>query len=113
MLDMNATKQITMKEIKIPHLKYTIQVRDLSELKGVKKKGGGYTAIVDENTACIFIEDLKETVKHIENIPHIAHEVMHVIQIICENFGMSIENEQEHTAYLMFYILEEIIKYDG
>lgn len=102
-------ERIDMKIIKIPHLKYEVWVKDMSKLKGVEKKGSGFTCVVNENTACIFIENLKESSIMLERIPHIAHEVTHVLQIICEKFGMKMENEQEHTAYLMSYILEEIL----
>ena len=105
-----------MKEIKIPHLKYTVNVYDLSKLgmqneMGVPMdiKGSGYTCVSGEYECSIFIEDLENSVKMIERIPTIAHECMHAIQIMCEKFGMKVENEQEHTAYLMHYLLEEIL----
>ena len=104
-----------MKEIKaykkifIPHLKYTVYVKDLSELKGVEIKGSGYTCVFEDFSACIFLEDVKNVCWK-ENIPIIAHEAMHVIQIICEKFGMKVENEQEHTAFLLMFLIEEIIK---
>ena len=105
------------KKILIPHLKLTILVSDLSKLKGLEKKGSCFTTRLENINPekdrklgiGIFIENLEETIKIKENFPIIAHEVMHAIQIICEEYGMNIETEKEHTAYLMSYILEEII----
>ncbi len=105
-----------MKEILIPHLKYKVKVYDLSKLSMQNEmsvpmdiKGSGYTAVSGEYECSIFIEDLEESKKVIDRIPTIAHECMHAVQIICEKFGMRVENEQEHTAYLLHYLLEEII----
>lgn len=106
-----------MKEISIPHLQYKVKVYDLSKLHmqnemsvPMEIRGSGYTCISGEYECSIFIEDLEKSKTMIERIPTIAHECMHTIQIICEKFGMKVENEQEHTAYLMHYLLEEIIK---
>lgn len=103
------------KIISIPHLKSTLYIQDMSKLKGISIKGGGFTTRVvtgnPYNTrVCIFFTDVKETVKLPENYPMIAHEIMHFIQIICQDYGMQIEEEREHTAYLMSYLLEEITK---
>jgi hypothetical protein len=98
------------KTIHIPHLRFTVYVKDMSELMGVERKGSGYVAQFGDDSACLFLEDVEKTVKQLDRFPTIAHEVLHVIQILCEKFQMKIENEQEHTAYLMHYILEKIIE---
>ena len=106
-----------MKEIKIPHLKFTVKVMDLSLLNmqnemsvPVSIKGSGFTVVSGDCEATIFLEDLENTIKDSSRFSTIAHECMHVIQIICEKFSMKIENEQEHTAYIMNYLLDEITK---
>lgn len=108
-----------MKEIKIPHLQYTVKVFDLSVLNmqnemgvPVNIKGSGYTCVSGEYECSIFIEDLENSKNMIERIPTIAHECMHAIQIMCEKFGMKVEYEQEHTAYLMHYLLKQITETD-
>lgn len=98
------------KTVEIPHLRFKVYFLDMSKLKGVEIKGSGYTCVFEENSACIFIEDIKKSVKSLERIPTIAHEILHVIQILCEKYQMKIENEQEHTAYLMHYLLTEVMK---
>lgn len=98
------------KTIEIPHLGFTVYVKDLSELEGVEKKGSGFTAQFGEDNAVIFLEDVKKNVKNIAYFPTIAHEVMHVIQMLCEKYQMKAENEMEHLAYLMHYILRKILE---
>ncbi len=104
-------------EIKIPHLGYTVKVFDLSKLTMQNEMsvpmdilGSGYTVVSGEYECSIFIEDLENSKKMIDRIPTIAHECMHVVQILCEKFAMKVENEQEHTAYILQYLLEEITK---
>ena len=98
------------KKVCIPHLCINVYFKDLSELQGIEKKGSGYTCLFGENSICVFIENIKTSVKKPECFPTIAHEVMHVIQILCEKFSMRVENEQEHTAYLTHYLLHEILQ---
>ncbi len=111
---MKEKKMQFYKTIPIPHLKFTLYIQDMSKLKGIEIKDGGYTTRIDGEEyhckACIFFPNVKEMVKISANLPIIAHEVMHVIQILCEDYSMSIEEEKEHTAYLMTYLLEEIVK---
>lgn len=98
------------KIISIPHLRHEVIFYDMSNLKGVEIKGSAYTAIQDENTTLIFIEDIKNTVKKVEMSPWIAHELVHVLQILCEKIQAKFENEQEHMAYLMHYLMSELVK---
>ena len=100
----------------LPHLDYTVYVKDLSELKLINESGveeqiatGGYTTKIDHSSCAIFFEDIKNSSKNIVAIPYLAHEVMHVIQLLCERSQMKVEEEKEHTAYLMHYILNQII----
>lgn len=102
------------KVIRLPHLRFTLYVQDMSKLQGIEIKGAGYTTILesseDEVKACIFFQDVKEMVKLPQNFPIIAHEVTHIIQLLCEEYSMDIRTEMEHTAYIMHFILEEILK---
>jgi hypothetical protein len=100
------------KEILIPHVGMTVLFMDMSQLNGNPKEtqGAGYTAIFGENTIGVFIEDIEKSVTMPERFPYFAHEVVHVLQIICEKFAMRFENEIEHMAYLMHYILQEVLQ---
>ena len=96
------------KTVEIPHLRHTVKFLDLSVLQGVEIKGSAYTAVEDNDTTLVFIEDIEKNVKNIDAIPHIAHELVHVLQILCEKMSTNIEHEKEHTAYLMHYLLSEV-----
>ena len=103
------SKMDTYKTIKIPHLRFSVHFFDMSKLQGVEKKGSGYTCILEDGSATVFIEDIEKSIKKMECVPIITHEIIHVIQIICEKYNMKIENEVEHMAYIVHYLLEELL----
>lgn len=94
--------------VKLPHLRHTVKFIDLSYLQGVEIKGSGYTAIEDENTTLVFIKDIENTVKDYTLAPWIAHELIHVLQILCDKINANFVNEQEHMAYIMHYLFCEL-----
>lgn len=100
------TNKNIFKTIEIPHLEFTVHFMDLKYLKGEDRKGSGFTCISGEQEATVFLENIEKTVKSLDHMPYVAHELMHVIQIICETYNMTIEHEQEHTAYLMYYLMD-------
>jgi hypothetical protein len=106
---MKEEKLETFKTVEIPHLRFTVHFMDISKLKGVPIKGSGYTCVMEDKSICIFIENIAETVKDINHIAWVAHEIIHALAIMCEELGMKIEEEQEHMAYLMHYLLTEVI----
>jgi len=97
------------KTVEIPHLRFEVHFMDIKWLRGVDIKGAGFTCISGEDEATVFLEDIENTVKNIALMPFLAHEIMHVIQILCDRFSMKIEQEQEHTAYLMHYLMDKLI----
>lgn len=99
------------KKVSLPHLAYTVVFKDLSSLKGVEIKGGAYTVEFDEHSSYVFIFDIAETVKKPHNFPLIAHELTHVLQNICKARLMTFGEEKEHTAYIMAYLLNEVLGY--
>jgi len=97
------------KTIKIPHLRHEIRFMDMSMMSGVEIKGSGFTAKQDENITIVFFEDIENTLKKVESAPYIAHELVHVLQILCEKIHSDIVDEQEHMAYIMHYIYSELL----
>ena len=104
------------RKIEIPHVRFTVYFMDMSKLMGVPKRGAGCTCVLEDTfqedgrtNVCIFLQDISENIKRIEFVPYLAHEIMHALQILCENLTMKIEEEKEHTAYLMHYLLEETL----
>lgn len=97
------------KEVFLPHIAYTVRFKDLSYLQGVDKRGGAYTLATDDHTTYVFIENIKETVKNEHNFPMIAHEIIHVLQNICKSRLMDFTREEEHIAYIMAHLLNELL----
>lgn len=104
------------KKVHIPHVRFTVYFLDLSKLQGVPHLGAGYTCVFNntyqtngETEVCIFLQDIAKNTRKIEFTPFIAHEIMHALQILCENTGMRIEEEKEHTAYIVHYLMEQVL----
>lgn len=102
------------KSIEIPHLHATITFQDMKFLRGVEIKGGGFTCkgIEEERHTnyYIFFQDIEQTIKDNRNYPLITHECLHALQYIAEDYSIDIAEEKEHFAYLLTYILEELLK---
>ena len=101
------------KTVNIPHLYFTVKFMDLEYLRGVEIQGVAYTAMDEKDGATIFIQDIEKSIKNPVFFPILAHEIMHVIQILCDRTSMKVETEQEHTAYLMTYLLNELLGYEA
>lgn len=101
------------KKIELPQYRTTIYFMDLSQLKGQENSGAGVACILgdskEELNIGIFIQDIKKNSKEWYAVSTFAHEIMHAIQMMCEKMGMKIEEEKESTAYLMDYLLSEVL----
>lgn len=102
-------KTNVFRTVKLNHLGYTINFMDMKYLKGVPILGDGYTCISGENETTVFLKDIEKTVKILDRMPFIGHEIIHAIQNICERYSMDFTKEQEHTAYIMFHCLEKLL----
>ena len=105
------------KMVELPHIRTTVYFADMSKLQGVPITGAGFcvetgmTFAEDGRTEiCIFLQDIEVNVKNISFMPYLAHEIMHAIQIMCQNLQMKVDTEIEHSAYIMHYLLESIIE---
>lgn len=107
------TKIDSYKTIHLPHIRTYVHFMDLSKLKGVPILGSAYTMKMqgDRNKIeiCVFFKDIKELVKLPQNFPIVAHEIVHVIDYILEEIGGSLNEEKEHMAYIMHYLLEQLV----
>lgn len=98
-------------KIYIPHIHYTLKVKDVSKAKSYVKE------LLKTKVACFHKEDnfngciyIKLPIKNFE-VPLLAHEVIHCLQHICETRNIDFVDEKEHMAYLMSWILNEILGY--
>ena len=111
------TQNKIFKIVEVPHLKFRVYFCDFTD-KPSGIDGGGYFQVMNEDfhktgfimSVSVFIEDIENSVKKVKYIPAIAHELTHVLQAICEQYQMNFLKESEHMAYLMYYLLDELLK---
>lgn len=94
---------IQFKDIKIPHLGYTIKVRDIR--KNPKKNFVMYVEKLNSNTCQM---NLKRKIADTD-FPTLAHETLHVLQYIADARNIDLTYEQENVGYLMQYILNQLL----
>lgn len=100
------------KKVEFPHLGYEVIFKDMKYLKGIDIKGGGYTMPLGDHTCYVFIEDIEKTVKRPNILPFLSHELVHVLQFICEARAMKFTEEKEHMAYMMSHMLNQLLGYE-
>jgi hypothetical protein len=105
----------SFRSVSLPHLRAEVHFMDLSKLKGIPIMGSAYTCIMGGEKEdmsldiCIFYEQIEKSIKRIECMPMICHEIIHALQILCEQRIMVIEEEKEHLAYITSYLLENLL----
>lgn len=89
--------------IYLPHIDYEVVVKHRTSYK-TAHSGIWLCERTDVDSSTLFIEIPKK--------PHeygmLAHEVMHVIENICIDRGMVLEEEKESMAYCVQYIMNTI-----
>lgn len=90
--------------IRLPHLNYLVRVKLLKEKPTGYNNCHAYTEYISKNESHIYLPS-KATPGMI------AHEVMHALGNICEARSMLLEKESEHMAYMMQYLLNNILGY--
>ncbi len=105
---------IHVKEVSFPHIRAKVQFFDLAKLQGIEVKGAGYTCIMSKDefaniTVGVFIEKIEETIKDVEKMPYVFHEIVHALQYICEGLGIDMAAEKESVAYMAHYLLQELL----
>lgn len=89
-----------MKTINIHHLGYKVS-------HGIADTGQHYMSCIriDDNHCKIIYKSKPRP----NDIPTLAHEVLHALQYMSESRGIDMTIEMEHMGYLMQYILNEIL----
>lgn len=88
------------KDIWLPHLAYMVRVRAFKPDPAIPL-AEAYVRRDDQNSCTIYLKPKAQD--HL-----IVHELMHVIQRICEDRYMDFTLDREHTAYLMQYLFNRI-----
>lgn len=91
--------------LKIPHIDYVVVVEN--KKKGDLPEAGGYTKRMFAGE-CLLVLPLPITGPKKAAI--LVHELVHVIQNICEGSNMNFLYEREHMAYIAGWLFEEICK---
>lgn len=107
-------KSIYFKEVEFAHLRVKVKFCDLSKLKGVPIQGSGYTTLLSHDELAnlevgVFIQDIETSVKSLECMPTLFHEITHAVQYICEQRGIDMELEKESVAYMVHYLGETVM----
>jgi len=98
------------KKAELPHLRATVYFADMSKLQGIEHWGSAYTMVMGEPKKdmrldiIVFVKDILKS-KEFDLSPIISHEIVHVLQILCEERAMKFEDEVEHCAYIMTYLM--------
>ena len=90
------------KEIYLPHINYTVRVRQFKKAPQQLPNARAYVESLDDHSCTLYIE----------NKPHpcdLAHEVVHVLQFIALSRNMDFKLEQEHFGYMMQYIMGQVL----
>lgn len=94
-------------EIYLPHLHYTIYVR-LNSTVFLNRQGSECACEgIDKSSLRLHFRSKPKP----HNFPSVAHEVMHAVQWICQARAIDMVREEEHCAYIMQYILNQILGY--
>ena len=91
----------------LPHINYTVRVRDM---KSLPKPHGSQTTV----HACIIYEGKHGSTVYLPTKPAppmVAHELTHVLFHICRERHMDFLSEEEHMAYIMQYLMGQILGY--
>lgn len=88
-------------KIYLPHLHYTVFVRRFKRVPEGLTIAEAYVKKLDNHSCAIYLPKKNEP-------GDLAHELIHVLQFICESRNMDFCLEREHMAYLMHYLFGRI-----
>lgn len=91
--------------LKLPHLDYIVVIE--RKKKDDLKDAGGYTKYMHAGESMIC---LPLPIRGKKSASIAVHEIIHVLQNICEGSNMKFLNEREHMAYIADWLFDEICK---
>jgi hypothetical protein len=94
---------IRHKNISLPHIGYTVRVRP-PKLHPDGTMPPAWTEEASANHCVVYLPANADPCM-------VSHELVHVLQHICHVRDMAFLTESEHTAYLMQYLMGEILGY--
>lgn len=94
-------------KIYIPHLGYTVEIKKFKDDPRVPN-AMAWSETLGPDKSAIYIH---QPIKRVDT-PLLAHELIHVLQWIAVARGIDFTQEQEHFAYLMQWVMNEVLGYE-
>lgn len=93
------------KIINLPHLTYQVYFYTGKDIpKNCSNEGSIAWTVKGENSSAVCIREKIDAQPTL-----LAHEIMHVLQFLAHERNMDFLQEQEHFAYLMQFLLAEML----
>lgn len=92
-----------MKKIYIPHINYTVHIKEFKKAPETMPLAKAYCEQIDSKSCNLFLPKGKQ------HPGDVSHELIHVLQFICLNRSISFDSETEHMAYLMHWMMGQIM----
>ena len=82
----------------LPHIDYTVHFRRMTAPPASIPNAVAYIQRLDRNSCAIYTREYTR-------VTYLAHELVHALAFICEDRRMVLEEEFEHMAYIMQYLM--------
>lgn len=92
------------KKIYLPHLNYTVYVRPFKTPPDCISGAGAWFDPLDDDCCAIYLPAKVDPTTA-------AHELVHVLQHICDVRHINFRIEREHMAYVMQHLMGEVLGY--
>lgn len=92
------------KKIYLPHIHYTVLVKEFIKPPVIIANAKAYVEHLEQGCCILYLQKGEKIMPG-----DLAHEIVHVLQFICEDMNMTFELEREHMAYLMQYIMGQVM----
>lgn len=90
--------RIVYSTVYIPHLNYTVHFKPFTKAPASIRTAHAFIQRDDRDNSSLFLA------RNVEPST-VAHELVHVLQYICEDRYMVFTDEREHMCYLMQYLM--------
>lgn len=94
------------KDIYLPHIHYTVRIREFKAHPEGLENALAYVEYTDENTCTMYLNSKRKLLGG-----DVLHEIIHVLQKMCSARNMRFELEVEHLAYTAQHLAGEILGY--
>lgn len=97
-------KNIHYGSVSLPHINYTVRIRRFKPAPDGIAGASAWTQHDDKWGCTVFLPK-------VETPGGAAHEFVHVLRFICIDRHMLFDDESEHMAYIMQYLMGRVFNY--